>query len=226
MKIFFRICAALFALALLAGVIYLGILSGQNNKYVVWFGIASAIAAPIGLSALGYALARSDSDVIQRLAKVPEIERLIAEAKTQEEKLRVLESEQARLADIIRLESRRQAARDRTESLERDGVRIIQELDALSNELRDIDASTGISIASEEIERLRERVRARENGDVVIRIGVRTYRIDRDIVKAFPFGMGNLLLAYFRLFNRYQSVIRRRSIEDVQEKDGPLNSAA
>jgi hypothetical protein len=42
-----RLSAMLVAIGLLAGVIYLGILSGQDSKFVVWFGIASAIAAPI-----------------------------------------------------------------------------------------------------------------------------------------------------------------------------------
>ncbi len=87
---------------------------------------------------------------------------------------------------------------------------MIQELDALSDELRSLDDAVGKSVASEEIQRLRERVRAREQGDMVIRIGMRTYRIDRDIVKAFPFGMGNFMLAYFRLFNRLQRILRNR----------------
>ncbi|HEX4675605.1 MAG TPA: hypothetical protein VH209_09775, partial [Steroidobacteraceae bacterium] len=56
-----RLSAMLVAIGLLAGVIYLGILSGQDSKFVVWFGIASAIAAPIGLSLLAYARARAIS---------------------------------------------------------------------------------------------------------------------------------------------------------------------
>ena len=59
--------------------------SGKDNRFVVWFGIASATAAPTGLALLGYAISRSDDEIIQQLAKVPEIERLIEQAKTQEE---------------------------------------------------------------------------------------------------------------------------------------------
>ncbi len=211
MKMLLRVCSALIALVLLGGVIYLGMLSAQNSRYIVWFGIASAIAAPVGLSLLSYALQQSNSDIIQRLAKVPEIERLVAEASTYEEKVRVLEDERARLVEIIKLESRRLATRDRIESLERDGMRIIRELDGLSEDLRLIDEATGDSIAHQEIERLRKRVEARSQGDVAFRLGTRIYRVDRDIIKALPFGFGNAALASFRILESFQQLLKRRN---------------
>src|SRR6202035_5290193 len=97
MRILLRIVAGLVALALLVGVVYLGIRSGRDAKFVVWFGIASAIAAPVGLTLLGYSFAGSDSQVIRQLAQVPEIERLIAESKTRAEKVRLLQEEEARV---------------------------------------------------------------------------------------------------------------------------------
>lgn len=209
MKLLLRIGATILALAILAGVVQLGILSGVSPEYVVWFGIASAIAAPVGLSLLSYALAHSDSDLIQQLAKVPEIERLVAEAKTQEEKARVLQAEQTRLAEVIRFESRRQATKDRIESLERDAVRILGELDNLDAEARSLEEAIGQSVVSEEIARLRERVRSRDRGDIQLRFGAKVYRIDRDIIKALPFGLGNIVLAYLR-FVEY-IVARRRA---------------
>lgn len=198
------------AIALLAGVVYLGILSGEHNKYVVWFGIASAIVAPIGLSLFGYAFSPSNTDVFRRLAKIPEIDRLMNEAKTYEEKIQVLEREQARLVEVVRLESRRQAAHDRIETLEHDAVRILQELDNLQHELSLLDCEIGESPVSDEIHLLRERVRANERGDVILRFGDHAYRIDRDIVKAFPFGIGNIVLAYFRLIETVTNYLRLR----------------
>jgi len=194
-----KLIAVLFAISLLAGTIYLGIRSGEDSKFVVWFGIASAIAAPVGLALLGYAIGSSDGELIQRLAKVPEIEKLVEQAKTQEDKLRVLEAERARLAEIVRFESRRQSTLDRIDSLEHDAVRILGELNCLDEELKILDEQVGESAASEEIRRLRERVKARGDGDMILRIGTRVYRIDRDIIEALPFGLGNPLLAYFRI---------------------------
>jgi len=205
------------AIGLLAGVVYLGILSGQDSKFVVWFGIASAIAAPIGVSLLAYAVRRSDSELIQRLAKVPEIGRMIEDAKTQEDKIRLLERERSRLAEIIRLESRRQAVSDRMEALRQDAIRIIQEFESLEKESRDLGEEIGQSTVSEEIRRLRERMRARERGDVVLTLGSRTYRIDRDIISALPIS-GDLLLAGFKLLEQWKGMREKRK---TTPKQGP-----
>jgi len=205
-----RVGAAIGAMALIAGVAYLGWLSSKSSAYVWWFGVAAALAAPIGLTLLGLALNGSDSDVIKRLAKVPEIERLIAEAKSHEEKIKLLEAEREKLIDIVKLESRRQAIVDRVTSLESDAVRILVELENLDQEQQDLDIKIGSSNVSKEIARLRERVRARERGDLVIRVGGFVYQIDRDIVKGLPFGAGSLILAYVKLIQRSISWFRTR----------------
>ena len=202
-----KIISALIATGLITGTVYLGILSGKDNRFVIWFGIASATVAPVGLGLFSYAISRSDSEIIQQLAKVPEIEKLIQQAKTQEEKIQVLEAERSRLAEIVKIESRRQAALDRINSLEGDAVRILAELENLDRELILIDEQVGESAISEEIRRLRERIKAREDGDVILRLGSRVYSIDRDIIKALPFGLGNPLIAYFRIAEKLEKAV-------------------
>jgi len=202
-----NIISASIATGLITGTVYLGIQSGKDNRFVIWFGIASATVAPVGLGLFTYAFRRSDSEIIQQLAKVPELERLIQQAKTQEENIQVLEAERSRLAEIVKIESRRQAALDRINSLEGDAVRILTELENLDRELILIDEQVGESAISEEIRRLRERIKAREDGDVILRIGSRVYRIDRDIIKALPFGLGNPLIAYFRIAENLEKAI-------------------
>jgi hypothetical protein len=196
---------------LIGATILLGIQSGKDSRFVVWFGLASAIAAPLGLAQLASIFNRWDSEIITRLAKVPEIEKLMNEARTQEEKIQLLEEERLRLADIVRFESRRQAILDRIDSLERDATRILDELAFLDREVVIFDENVGKSPASSEIRQLRERVKARNDGDVIIRLGARSYRIDRDIVKALPFGLGNSILAYFRIAESLGSRIFGRS---------------
>lgn len=132
---------------------------------------------------------------------------MIEQAKTHEEKIQVLEAERLRLAEIIKLESRRQAALDRIDSLERDATRILDELENPDRELVLLDEQVGESSISEEIRQLRERVKAREDRDVILRIGSLVYRIDRDIIKALPFGLGNPLLAYVRIANKLDKSI-------------------
>jgi hypothetical protein len=196
---------------LIGATILLGIQSGKDSRFVVWFGLASAIAAPLGLAQLASIFNRWDSEIITRLAKVPEIEKLMNEARTQEEKIQLLEEERLRLADIVRFESRRQAILDRIDSLERDATRILDELAFLDREVVIFDQNVGKSPASSEIRQLRERVKARNDGDVIIRLGARSYRVDRDIVKALPFGLGNSILAYFRIAESLGSRIFGRS---------------
>ena len=196
---------------LIGATILLGIQSGKDSRFVVWFGLASAIAAPLGLAQLASIFNRWDSEIITRLTKVPEIEKLMNEARTQEEKIQLLEEERLRLADIVRFESRRQAILDRIDSLERDATRILDELAFLDREVVIFDENVGKSPASSEIRQLRERVKARNDGDVIIRLGARSYRVDRDIVKALPFGLGNSILAYFRIAESLGSRIFGRS---------------
>ena len=86
---------------------------------------------------------------------------------------------------------------DSIKSLEGDATRILAELENLDRELILIDEQVGESAISEEIRRLRERIKAREDGDVILQLGSRFYRIDRNIIKALPFGSGYLLIAYF-----------------------------
>ena len=87
-----KIISALIATGLIGGTVYLGFQSVKDNRFVIGFGLASAIVAPVGINLFSYAISSSDREIIQQLAKVPEIERLIQQAKTQEEKIQVLEA--------------------------------------------------------------------------------------------------------------------------------------
>lgn len=206
-----RIAAGLLGLGSIAGVVYLGFLSGQNPAFVVWFGIASAVLAPVGLALAGYALTPGDHDVIQRLARVPEIERLVKEAKTVEEKIRLLEAERARLADVVQLEGRRQAIKDRRDSLEHDAVRALDELKALDEEERLLGEKIHESPGHNAIQELHERLKARQSQDPVFRIGSRIYRIHRDLILGItPFGLGRVILAYLRFLETLNERRRKR----------------
>ncbi|MBE1528961.1 hypothetical protein GGC65_003417 [Sphingopyxis sp. OAS728] len=199
---FKRGAAAIAGVMLLAGVVYLGLLSKNDPEYVLWFGLAAALAAPLGLTLLGFSIRSSDSNLVKRLAKVTEIERMITEAEDHEEKIRLLQEERSKLVDIIKLESRRQAIADRQATLENDAVRILVELDNLDKEGAELEIAIGSSTVSSEVAQLRERIQAREQGDLILRFGDRTYRIDARIMRSLPFGAGNILQAYLNLARR------------------------
>jgi NADH:ubiquinone oxidoreductase subunit K len=72
-----NIIPAFIAICLIGGTVYLGFQSLKDNRFVIWFGLACASAVPVGLNLFTYAFRRSDREIIQQLAKVPEIEKLI-----------------------------------------------------------------------------------------------------------------------------------------------------
>src|SRR5258705_3148862 len=95
-----RILLFLLGTGLIVSVVWLGFQSMKNQSLIVWFGLASAILAPIGLAAVGYSLTGGNRQVLERLSKVSEIERLITAAETQEQKIAGLERERARVLEL------------------------------------------------------------------------------------------------------------------------------
>ena len=185
-----RIASPLLGLALLALVIWLGIRSADDSSYVIWFGLASAILAPVGLAAIGLAFRGKDQEVLRELSSVPEIQELIARAETEQERVELLEQERQRLVEIVRFESRRQALEERRALLHDDATRVLAALVAVDQEAASLRLNFESSAALPEVQALAERLEARRQGKVVIRIGQRFVAIDPDLFRALPLGMG------------------------------------
>lgn len=214
-----RVLTLLLGLGLIAVVVYLGLTARNDQSFVIWFGLAAAILTPIGLAAIGYALSAANRQVLERLSKVPEIDRLISEANSQEEKIRLLEQERSRLVEIVELEARKQSLLMRKESLEHDAVRILKELQAIDEEISDNAINIESSSATEEIRRLQARINARRAGDLIVRFGSRRFIIRRSMFSNLP--LGGLTFEYFKMaviFNNsiYElfDLLRRRSTDD------------
>src|SRR5215207_8751564 len=88
------------ALVVLAGA---WALSGQPLPVAV-FGLTCAFAAPIGLSSIGFAGTGGRDGLVTRLARVPEIDRLIAKADSEAERLRILGDARRELDRFVELE--------------------------------------------------------------------------------------------------------------------------
>lgn len=200
-----RLLFVFVGLALLAFLVWLGIQATADQRLVVWFGFACAIVAPMALGALGIAIRTSDRRILHELARVPEIERLIAEAKTQEEKIKLLEKERENLLATVQLQARRETLLSQREALEQQGVQILRQLEVVETELTDIAEASAASSASKEIEQLHERLRAVRRGEIVFRIGSRYFSVDRDLVLSIPGGRS--LWVSLRLIS---NVLRRK----------------
>jgi hypothetical protein len=200
-----RILSLLFGVGLIATVVWLGLQTRHDQSLVVWFGLAAAIFAPMGFAAIGYSLTSSNRQVLERLSKVPEIEHLITAAKTQEERIGSLERERARLLEVVEFEARKESLTRRKGSLEQDGTRILSELEAIDAELSSLKISPGP--VTEEITKLRARIRARQDGDLVFRIGSRHFVLKRDIFVGLPYG--GVVFENFTLLLRMKKFVGR-----------------
>lgn len=97
----------LIGLILLALIIYAGFYTTNHAGLVIWFGVLTAIAAPLAFEFLFFPFKSKDNDLVQKLSRVPEIEKLINKARTQEAKVKILEQQKLDLDTLISFESQR-----------------------------------------------------------------------------------------------------------------------
>jgi hypothetical protein len=206
-------------------VIWLGYLTTNNQSpyFVAIFGIASAVVTPIGLAAIGYAFKSNDQEVIKHLAKVPEIEKLIAEANSQEEKIKLLEKQKQQLAEIIQFEARRQFLLNRKEINEREAIRLLGELTAIDAELSDLNitVSENKDIA-EEISLLYERIVARQRGDIVFKLGSFSFVLETDLIRDLPLGW--LVYDYLMIGRKFMDWLNSEIKHLVDKRNQRKNS--
>lgn len=155
-------------LILIGVVIYLGIKTTEDTSLVVWFGLASAIIAPIGLAMIGYGFRTDELKLFQELSKVPEIGNLIEKAKTQEEQIALLEQERKRLSQIIQVEARRQTLLSTKENLENDIDKVVKAYNATTEELKLIDHQIEESPAVKEMKKIQNRINERSRGKIIV----------------------------------------------------------
>ncbi|MCE5182857.1 MAG: hypothetical protein LLG15_13795 [Betaproteobacteria bacterium] len=204
---FKRLSLLILGAALLAGVVYLGFLSGSNSTLLVWFGIASAIGAPAGIAAIGAAFKPENNEILERLAKVPEIEKLINEAKSQEEKVRALEAERQQLSELVKFESLRQSLLARREIIEEESVRQLKVLDDIDEELKQLDIQVEASGLSEQIEVLRNRVKLQDRDSITLFLAGRRHVINVRGLRTNP--LGETILGYLMLLQELSRLLNR-----------------
>lgn len=155
-------------IVLIAVVIYLGIRTSQDTTFVVWFGLASAILAPIAFALIGHGFRADELQFFQELAKVPKIDNLIKEAKTQEEKIALLEQERNNLNEIIQVEARRQTLLSSIDNIQHEITRVLKHYNAVIDELTRIDIKIEESPAVQEMKLIQKRIEERRRGKIII----------------------------------------------------------
>lgn len=204
-----RILSALLGSALIAFVVWLGLRTRTDQSLVVWFGLASAVLAPIGIAAIGYLFTASNQQILERLSKATEVEQLISTAKTYEEKVEALEKERVRLLEVVEFEARKESLTMRKHALESDGEKILDELEAIDDELGSLKIQTGR--VSDEIRRLQSRIRGRQEGDLIFRFGDRHFILKRETLRSMPYG--SFVFDYMRLVQKATDAVRKNLSE-------------
>lgn len=149
-----RIISAIVGFILIGVVIYLGIKSSDDNIYIMLFGVASALIAPMGLSALGYSVKRED-ETLQKLAKISQIDELIEQAETEEENIERLKEEKDVLLNYIKNETNRISKIERKKILIADAKRILDEYKEVVEELNSMsNMEIDLENVSKEIQEL------------------------------------------------------------------------
>lgn len=206
--IFFLLSVVFFGSVIWAGV---WTASDPTNFRLIVLTVVAAINTQIGFYFFSVALPGNDQQIIKRLAKVPEIESLILEAKTREEKIAVLEQQRSRLEEVIKLEVRRLTLVNRKEDLESEGIRVLHDLKIIETELTQINEHINQnSVLQRELELLNERISAQRRGDLVIEFLGQSIVIRRELQDMIPFRGGFILL--IQISNDIaETLLRRRN---------------
>ncbi|WP_018248807.1 hypothetical protein [Orenia marismortui] len=178
----------------------------------MYFGLSSAILAPTGISLITYAINSKNTEMLNKLSSVSEIEDLMKKAKNEKERIQILETERKMLENTIRLETKRQILLERRSLLEREGSKLLLNIDKVDKELQKLNIDIEDSAVKEQIEKLHNRINKSNNDKVIINIGNNEYEIDTSLVRAFnPLGeVGYLMVkianeiskAIFNSFNK------------------------
>lgn len=134
-----RIILLLIGVVLVIIVVFLGIKSANNNIFVVPFGLACALVAPVGISCITGVFNVGNNETLKKLLKVPQIDELIQKAETQEEKIKLLEEERRQLSNIVKYETLKYAALERKKHLEVEAENILKEYEKVEKEICELN---------------------------------------------------------------------------------------
>lgn len=80
-----------------------------------------------------------NSEKLEKLLKVPQIDEMIQIAKTQEEKIELLEEERKQLSNIVRYETLKYTALERKKHLEVEAKNILREYEKINEEIKKLN---------------------------------------------------------------------------------------
>jgi len=204
-----------FLFLLIAAISYYFVTKGTININIYTLVVTISIALAILFFQVGRSI--KTESTINELSKVPHIKKLIEEAKTEEEKIKVLEEEKEKLIEHIEIESKRMFLIKRLEDLDerlKDSYKrltpLLNEIEIHEKELKQINDSYSSSISLKEIEKIRDRIEAKREGILFLKFGKKEYEINTEYLNFFPSFLREFIIAYIKLLNKISNRQKRK----------------
>ena len=197
-----------FLFLLIAAISYYFVTKGTININIYTLVVTISIALAILFFQVGRSI--KTESTIKELSKVPHIKKLIEEAKTEEEKIKVLEEEKEKLVEHIEIESKRMFLIKRLEDIDerlKDSYKrltpLLNEIKIHENELKQINDSYSSSISLKEIEKIRDRIEAKREGKLFLKIGKKEFEINTE-------NLDPALIGFIKLLNTISNILKRK----------------
>jgi len=183
-------------LLLIGSIVYAGYYTTNHLSFVIWFGVITAILAPLAFELIFFPFKYKEKSLIKDLSKVPKIELLIKEAKDSESKVRLLEEQRKDLDKLISYESHRKTliaekeiysfqAKIALENL----VKIDKSLETLTSEKQELP---------EHLQLLQKRIEQTGDNEVIFLFNDRNIILKKSNFEILPF-YGTLIFEILKL---------------------------
>ncbi len=203
-----RVFLLLLGIILVIVVVLLGIKSANDSVFVVPFGLACALIAPIGISCITSVFNVGNNETLKKLLKVPQIDELIQKAETQEEKIKLLEEERKQLSNIVKYETLKYAALERKKHLEVEAGNILKEYEKVEKEILELNLQKKEErLSNQVIDELYRKLEDRENYQ-------NTELLILSIVNSMPIHIPFLSSIVLFSYNRIKQVSFKRKRKD------------
>lgn len=211
----------LVGLGFLGLAIWLFFLAKNDNTYLLFFGLGTAILIPISLSLIGFGFNfrhRQVNEKLSELSKINDIQILLDKAKTTEEKIEILKTEYQNLEKNLRYNNEKISLELRRDDLIKKAQEIIKELDSINNELEIVDSNlSGFEIPME-VELLRERVFKKQVA--IVRYKNKGYYYYRYTLPNFgPIPLDDLIFKIFKTIEKQQKQELKKEINQINTQN-------
>jgi hypothetical protein len=203
-----KIISFIFGLVLIGVIIYFGFYTSTNPTFGIWFGVITAILAPLSFELLFTPFKSKDKTVLKELSKVPQIEKLIKEANDNESKIKLLEQQRIELDKLISFESRRRtliAERNiyvlQGEVVLKNLTEINENLELLTSELQALPVT---------LQLLQKEIKKYGFNDIILTLFGKKYIFKKSNFDTFPI-YGQLFFMLIKEFAKLDNIIKSKN---------------